>query len=290
MAAGARTDDGTFDFGHWSAHFARWQARDDADEARRSRGQDWRSVLAAMHGNVVEHGTEGMTQAEKDARVILTDPDGSVLTAGGWRQLNMGSIGVGTTGPTSTVTSSVSSSRNSTGPIYDIYLSAGVPEDGFSCDEDSVGVCELYQVKWDFGTMSAVSVTKLVDRDGYTVGVVEPAVSPDGSHLSAVLTPEASGGEVSGRWIVEWDILGETLAWSADDIVATWGREADSGVGGPAQFPNYYDDDTILFSVSDSGDSHSGQLWRATRGTSSGWDASVFMGTDASARWPSSYR
>lgn len=145
----------------------------------------------------------------------------------------------------------------------DIYLSAGPAEnlssstsDYRSCNYNDDSNCSLYRLRVNLATGTA----REVERVAYSVsgfGVVQPALSPSG-HRLAFIWRNSHGTLVSG-------LLARDLTTSRTSMV-TWGDISGASNTRP-QFPNWYDNDTLLFHSGKEGEntlykaSISNELW-----------------------------
>jgi len=127
----------------------------------------------------------------------------------------------------------------------DIYVAAGENEgwvdevggvgDGItSCDGNDCSNCAIYRVRWSLDDNAVIEVERVVfEPGGTTVGVTEPAISPDGKRLAYVL---GEGGTADA-------LLGIHDLESGEDRVLDGVTQVDA--------PNWYDDDNLLVTWND---------------------------------------
>lgn len=144
-------------------------------------------------------------------------------------------------------------------PWVDIYLSAGKAENldsetesYRSCNYNDESNCSLYRLRIVPATGGVIRVERVAQAAG-GYGAVQPALSPSGDRLAYVLR-NSSG---SSQWSY---LIAEEVGVGGFRIVS-YGRKESGGIINRPQFPNWYDDDALLYHTGEQGDT---TLYRST--------------------------
>lgn len=134
----------------------------------------------------------------------------------------------------------VSPARAAGGAVVDVLLSVGKPESGATCQPDSEGTCDLVKVRLDLRTDAATNVSTVVGHAAMGApgsGVAEPAVSPNGKRVAWL--------ERGGKGVQLW-----AKAFTEDRgyLVVKSNKGKDGGTAMRPEWPEWLDDDTLLFS------------------------------------------
>ena len=135
--------------------------------------------------------------------------------------------------------------------IVDIFMSAGKYEkmdygdenDGYrSCHPtNNIGNCSIYRVRWGLEKGQLISVEKV--KGNSLFGYTQPALSPDGTLLAYKYTryiaTSSDSRALNGVKDSGIEIL-HLLSGESEKIVQKYPRM-------PFHFPNWYDDDTLLY-------------------------------------------
>lgn len=138
-------------------------------------------------------------------------------------------------------------SEQVTASVVDIYLSVSAsivltPGEYPACNQDEDTDCDLYRVRMNLITGHATEVERVVAHsDGY--GNVQPALSPGGRRLAYVRRSETVG-------------YLEAMDFDTREVtqVASGYRNSTTKVNTKPQFPNWYDESTLLFHAGERGD------------------------------------
>lgn len=134
--------------------------------------------------------------------------------------------------PTDNLSEQVASS------FVDVYLSVSASTDTAAgsypaCNQDHFTDCDLYRVRMNLVTGRATEVERVVAQSGGW-GNIQPALSPSGRRLAYLRRSESKSA------LEAWDL--ETGATTQ----VVYGEKVD-GVNSRPQFPNWYDENTLLF-------------------------------------------
>lgn len=162
-----------------------------------------------------------------------------------------------------------------TDTVVDVYLSAGpienyrftldsggvVTPDGVyaACSNDNVGNCSLYRVRIRIGDGANVEAVQLVVPGGKDVdtgcpgglGAVQAAISPSGHAIA--FSQVCMDGDAGQTWrqLVTGLLIPEDWGTGSNFIEGARGEELSAARA--AQFPNWWDDGTLLFGVANGG-------------------------------------
>jgi hypothetical protein len=145
--------------------------------------------------------------------------------------------------------------------VVEIYISAGPRSGSKRCVNDDLSQCRLWKLTWDLTYGWSLGVEAV--PAGSTLGsctdeaVVQPAVSPDGTAVAVAVHCLDASGVALGRDI-------RTVSSSVARVLRA------TPPGSYGQYPNWYDDDTVVFNTT-------------TGATSADWQSTLWS-VDADAR------